>query len=62
MQVVKQLCREFEGTHQTIYVDCFYTSVELMKELESMGLYVTGTLMRNRLPKEVVSRQSNSRR
>ena len=53
VQVVKNLVRHLEGTHRTVYIDRFYTSIELLKELQKMDLYVTGTLMRNRLPKEL---------
>jgi Transposase IS4 len=51
--VVKRLCEPFEGTHRTIFVDRFYTSIDLMKELDKMSLYDTGTVMRSRLPKEI---------
>jgi Transposase IS4 len=51
--VVKQLCTPFEGGHRKVFVDHFYTLLDLLKELDKMNLYVTGTVMRNRLPKEV---------
>ena len=47
VSVVKQLVADFEGTHRIIYVDRFYTSIDLMKELHDMYLYVTGTCMTN---------------
>ena len=47
VSVVKQLVADFEGTHRIIYVDRFYTSIDLMKELHDMNLYVTGTCMTN---------------
>ena len=53
VQIVKQLCKHFEGSHRTVYVDRFHTSINLMKELQLMNLYVTGTLMRNRIPSEL---------
>ena len=53
VSVVKQLVADFSGSHRTIYVDRFYTSVDLIKELHEMDLYVTGTCMWNRIPKEV---------
>ena len=49
VQIMKQLCKCFEGSHQTVYIDRFYTSIDLMKELQLMNLYVTGTLMWNRI-------------
>jgi hypothetical protein len=53
VMVVKELCKDFEGSHRTIFVDRFYTSMDLLKALDKMGLYVTGTVMKNRLPKEL---------
>ena len=58
VQVVKQLCRRFKGSHRTVYVDRFYTSIDLIKELHLMELYVTGTMMRNRLPSELTIARS----
>jgi Transposase IS4 len=51
--VVKQLCLPFEGSHRTVFINRFYTLLDLLKELDKMNLYVTGTVMRNRLPKEL---------
>ena len=53
VKVVKELCQDFKGSHRTIYVDRFYTSLDLLKELDKMDLYVTGTCMRNRIPIEL---------
>jgi Transposase IS4 len=36
-----------------VYVDRFYTSVDLLKTLDRMQLLITGTVMRNRIPKEL---------
>ena len=33
VSVVKQLVADFTGTHRTIYVNRFYTSFDLIKEL-----------------------------
>jgi Transposase IS4 len=55
VQVVTELCKQYEGSHRTVYVDRFYTlhtSLELMKELYKMSLYATGTVLKNRVPKE----------
>jgi hypothetical protein len=54
VQIVQQLCEPFRGTHRTIYVDRFYSSVDLLKELEEMQLYTTGTIMSNRIPRNLV--------
>jgi hypothetical protein len=40
----------YKGSHRVVYVYRFYTSVELIKELEKMKLYMTGTVMSNRIP------------
>jgi DNA polymerase III epsilon subunit-like protein len=53
VQVVQQLCEPFRGTHRTVYVDRFYSSVDLLKELEDMQLYTTGTVMSNRIPRHI---------
>ena len=53
MKIVQKLCEPFEGTYRSIYVDRFYTSIDLIQTLEKMKLYVTGTVMANRLPKQV---------
>ena len=53
VQVVTKLCEPYRGSHRCIYIDRFYTSIDLMRELDKMDLYVTGTCMKNRLPKEL---------
>jgi hypothetical protein len=45
VQVVNHLVQPFMGTCCTIYVDRFYTSLELLKSLEGKKLYVTGTML-----------------
>jgi Transposase IS4 len=52
--VVRNLCLDFKDSHRVVFVDRFYTSIDLLKEMDKLGLYVTGTCMRNRLPKEVI--------
>jgi hypothetical protein len=51
---VRRLCRPYEGSHHVICYR-FYTSIDLMKELQrnKMNLYVTGTMMSNRIPQEL---------
>ena len=53
VQIVTRLVEPFVGTHRTIYVDRFYTSIDLLKALRDRDLYVTGTVMANRLPKGI---------
>jgi Transposase IS4 len=45
--VVKRLCSPFEGSQQTMFVNRFYTSIDLLKELDKMDLYITGIVMCN---------------
>ena len=47
VQVVERLVEPFVGTHRTIYVDRFYTSLELMRTLADKNLYLTGTMLAN---------------
>ena len=53
VQIVQQLCEPFRGTFRTIYIDRFYSSVDLLKQLEDMKLYTTGTVLSNRIPKQL---------
>jgi hypothetical protein len=53
VKVCKELLNPYKGSHRVVYVDRFYTSIELVKELEKMNLYVTGTVMSNRIPADV---------
>jgi hypothetical protein len=59
VQVVQQLCEPFKGSYRTIYVDRFYTSVELMKELYEMKLFLTGTVVTNRIPRALTIAKSS---
>jgi Transposase IS4 len=54
VQVVKRLVRDYEGSHRTIYIDRFYTSIDLLKALDKMGLYATGTVMWNRIHRSLL--------
>jgi Transposase IS4 len=53
VQICCKLIENYVGSHRTIYVDRFYTSVDLMKALRERDIYVTGTVMSNRIPKGV---------
>jgi len=53
VQVVNHLVQPFVGTYRTIYVDRFYTSLELLKSLEETKLYITGTMLANRIPQAI---------
>jgi hypothetical protein len=50
VQAVEQLVQPFVGTYRTFYVDCFYTSLDLVKSLADRNLYITGTMLANRIP------------
>jgi hypothetical protein len=58
VQVVEELCSKYQGSHRSIYIDRFYTSIDLVKSMDKMGLYVTGTMMKNRIPKELTIAKS----
>ena len=59
VQVVQKLCEPFRGSYRTVYVDRFYSSINLLKELEHMQLYATGTILSNRIPKTVTIAKSS---
>jgi Transposase IS4 len=46
--VVRILCLDFKDSHRVVFVDSFYTLIDLLKEMDKVGLYITGTCMRNR--------------
>jgi hypothetical protein len=53
VQIVRDLCDSYSGSFRTVYIDRFYTSIDVMKELDKMDLFITGTCMTNRVPKEL---------
>jgi hypothetical protein len=53
VRVVRSLCEDYTDSYRTIYIDRFYTSLDLMKEMDKLNLFVTGTVMANRIPKEL---------
>jgi Transposase IS4 len=53
VQVVNRLVEPFVGTHRTIYIDPFYTSLDILKSLAEKKLYITGTLLANRIPQRI---------
>ena len=59
VQVVKALCEPFSGTFRTVYIDRFYTSIDVMKELDKMDLFVTGTVMKSRIPNDLTIAKSS---
>ena len=59
VQVVKALCEPFSGTFRTVYIDRFYTSIDVRKELDKMDLFVTGTVMKNRIPNDLTIAKSS---
>jgi hypothetical protein len=50
VQIVNRLVEPFVGSHRTVYVDRFYTSLDLLKSLAEKDLYITGTMLANRIP------------
>jgi DNA polymerase III epsilon subunit-like protein len=60
VQIVEQLVQPFVGTYRTIYVDRFYTSLDLLKSLADKNLYVTGTMLANRIPLSIRTAKTSS--
>lgn len=50
VDIVEQLVEPYKGSHRTIFIDRFYTSIELLQSLSARDLYVTGTMNANRIP------------
>ena len=59
VQVVQQLVETFRGSFRTVYVERFYTSIDLIKELQQMQLFVTGTILCNRIPRTLTIGKSS---
>jgi DNA polymerase III epsilon subunit-like protein len=53
VQIVNKLAEPFRNTFRTIYIDRFYTSIDLVRSLAEHNLYVTGTLLANRIPSDI---------
>ena len=53
IKVCKELCRPYKESHHVINDGHFHTSVDLVKELKEMDLYMTGTMMSNRTSKQL---------
>jgi hypothetical protein len=53
VQIVNCPVEPFVGSHRTIYVDRFYTSLNLLKSLAEKNLYITGTMLANRIPQGI---------
>ena len=60
VQVVEQLVEPFVGTYRTSFVDRFYTSVDLLKSLADRNLYLTGTMLANRIPLGIRTAKTSS--
>ena len=48
--IVKKLLSGYTNTFRHVFVDRFYTSFDLLTNLENLGIKMTGTVMANRLP------------
>jgi hypothetical protein len=59
VQVVNCLVEPFVGTHRTIYIDRFYTSLDLLKSLAEKQLFVTGTMLANQIPPKELELQNH---
>lgn len=59
VQIVRALCDPYANSFRTIYIDRFYTSIDVMKELDKIDLFVTGTVMKNRIPNELTLAKSS---
>ena len=53
--------KHYAGTYRSVKIDWYYTSIELAVEFEKLQLYTTGTVMTNRIPKELCSTKKKAR-
>jgi DNA polymerase III epsilon subunit-like protein len=59
VQVVNKLVEQYAGSFRTIYVDRFYTSLDLLKSMDKINIFVTGTVMKNRIPNTLTIAKSS---
>ena len=52
--VVKSICGKFTGTYNKILIRRFYKLMDLFIELYDILLFVTGTIVDNFTPKEII--------
>ena len=52
--VVKSICGKFMGTFSTIWINRFYTLMDLLIKLYDILLFGTGTIVDNFTPKEII--------
>jgi hypothetical protein len=60
VQVVEQSVEPFVRTYPTIYVNRFYTSIDLLKLLTNRQLFLTGTVLANRIPLTIRTAKTSS--
>jgi hypothetical protein len=53
VQTANCLVEPFVESHWTIYVDTFYTSLDLLKSLAEKNLYITRTMLANHIPQGI---------
>ena len=58
VSIVKDLCKPFQGTHCTVFLDRFFTSVDMYMALSEMDLYCTRTVMANKILKQLQIKKS----
>ncbi|XP_061188012.1 piggyBac transposable element-derived protein 4-like [Saccostrea echinata] len=58
-RVVMDLCRPMFGSNLCVYMDNFYTSADLLRDLHIRGIYACGTVRSNwkSLPKDLLPKQ-----
>lgn len=56
---MNQLVQQYAQSFWTIYIDRFYTSVDLLKAMDKINIFVTGTCMKNRIPKQLTIAKSS---
>jgi DNA polymerase III epsilon subunit-like protein len=59
IQVVNKLVEQYAGSFRTIYIDRFYTSIDLLKAMDKINIFVTGTCMKNRIPRQLTIAKSS---
>lgn len=59
VQVVNRLVEQYADSYRTLYINHFYTSIDLLKAMDSINVFVAGTCLKNRIPRQLTIAKSS---
>lgn len=58
---VLRLCHDIHGNNHKLFMDNLFTTLQLLRHLRSLGIFVVGTLRTNRVPKDIMKKLPDSK-